>query len=105
MKYLNKLEKIYLTIYVILMSVTVILGAIGTLLNIQNMNFIMTTGAFLLIDLILLIIMFIYVVISVIKEDWTLTENKNKTAIGILFIAFVIYLITGKRKGKHKRWT
>lgn len=31
------------------------------------------------------------------------TANTIATAIGIILIAFVIYLITGKRKGKHKR--
>ena len=68
MEYLNKLEKIYLTFYAFMMIITIILGFIGTALDIQNAKYIITVGSFLLIDLLLLIIMAVYVAITIIKE-------------------------------------
>lgn len=69
MEYLNRLEKIYLAFYAIIMIITIILGFIGTALDIQNTKYIITVGSFLLIDLLLLIIMAVYVAITIIKED------------------------------------
>lgn len=68
MEYLNKLEKRYLFFYIIIMIITIILGFIGTALDIQNMKYIMTVGFLLLIDLILLIVMGIYVAVKIIID-------------------------------------
>jgi hypothetical protein len=68
MEYLNKLEKRYLFFYIIIMIITIILGFIGTALDIQNMKYIMTVGFLLLMDLILLIVMGIYVAVTIIID-------------------------------------
>jgi hypothetical protein len=68
MEYLNKLEKRYLFFYIIIMIITIILGFIGTALDIQNMKYIMIVGFLLLIDLILLIVMGIYVAVTIIID-------------------------------------